>query len=98
MERGIEGGYSFLSALAGTETCSEMNRALEHFELLQLVDRPAFFVSYVDVPFKVTEHGLRHYENQLTKSCWSRCTRDTARTYPTRPSAAPWRSITRSAA
>mgnify|MGYP002680622617 FL=1 len=67
VERGIEGGYSFLSALAGTETCSEMNRALEHFELLQLVDRPEFFVSYVDVPFKVTEHGLRHYENQLTK-------------------------------
>ena len=67
VERGIEGGYSFLSALAGTETCSEMNRALEHFELLQLVDRPEFFVSYVDVPFKVTEHGLRHYENQLAK-------------------------------
>ena len=67
VERGIEGGYSFLSALAGTETCSEMNRSLEHFELLQLVDRPEFFVSYVDVPFKVTEHGLRHYENQLTK-------------------------------
>ena len=67
VERGIEGGYSFLSALAGTETCSEMNRALEHFELLRLVDNPDFFVSYVDVPFKVTEHGLRHYENQLTK-------------------------------
>ena len=67
VERGIEGGYSFLSALAGTETCSEMNRALEHFELLRLVDNPNFFVSYIDVPFKVTEHGLRHYENQLTK-------------------------------
>ena len=67
VERGIEGGYSFLSALAGTETCSEMNRALEHFELLRLVDTPDFFVSYVDVPFKVTKHGLRHYENQLTK-------------------------------
>ena len=67
VERGIEGGYSFLSALAGTETCSEMNRALEHFELLRLVDNPDFFVSYVDVPFKVTEHGLHHYENQLTK-------------------------------
>ena len=67
VERGIEGGYGFLSALAGTETCSEMNRALEHFELLRLVDNPDFFVSFVDVPFKVTEHGLRHYENQITK-------------------------------
>lgn len=67
VERGIEGGYSFLSAIAGTETCSEMNRALEHFELLRLVDDPGFFVSFVDVPFKVTEHGLRHYEQQLTQ-------------------------------
>lgn len=67
VERGIEGGYSFLSAIAGTETCSEMNRALEHFELLRLVDNPDFFVSFVDVPFKVSEHGLRHYENQIAK-------------------------------
>lgn len=67
LERGMEGGYGFLSALAGTETCSEMNRALEHFELLHMVDSPDFFVSFVDVPFKVTEHGLRHYENQLMK-------------------------------
>ena len=28
LERGIEGGYNFLSALLATETCSEMNRAL----------------------------------------------------------------------
>lgn len=27
LERGIEGGYNFLSGLMGTETCSEMNRA-----------------------------------------------------------------------
>ena len=26
LERGIEGGYNFLSALLATETCSEMNR------------------------------------------------------------------------
>ena len=67
VERGIEGGYNFLSALAGGETCSEMNRTLEHFELLQLVDKPDFFVSFIDVPFKVTPHGLAHYENQITK-------------------------------
>ncbi len=65
VERGIEGGYGFLSAIAGGETCSEMNRAYEHFELLQLVKNEKFFVSFIDVPFKVTEHGLKHYENQL---------------------------------
>lgn len=67
VERGIEGGYNFLSAIAGGETCSEMNRALEHFELLKLVDSPDFFVSFVDVPFKVTPHGLKHYENQISR-------------------------------
>ena len=67
VERGIEGGYSFLDAIAGSETCSEMNRALEHFELLRLVDKPDFFVSFIDVPFKISEHGLRHYENQIMR-------------------------------
>lgn len=67
VERGIEGGYNFLSALAGGETCSEMNRTLEHFELLQLVKNDKFFVSFIDVPFKVTPHGLAHYKNQITK-------------------------------
>ena len=67
VERGIEGGYNFLSALAGGETCSEMNRTLEHFELLQLVKNEKFFVSFIDVPCKVAPHGLKHYKNQITK-------------------------------
>ena len=67
VERGIEGGYNFLSALAGGETCTEMNRTLEHFEVLQLVKNEKFFVSFIDVPFKVTPHGLEHYKNQITK-------------------------------
>ena len=67
VERGIEGGYSFLDAIAGGETCSEMNRALEHFELLRLVDKPDFFVSFIDVPFKIPDHGLKHYENQIMR-------------------------------
>ena len=37
LERAIEGGYNFLNALLASETCSEMNRAAEHFELLNLV-------------------------------------------------------------
>lgn len=65
LERGIEGGYNFLSALIGSETCSEMTRALEHFELLRIVESDKFFVTFVDMPFKVAEHTVRHYVEQL---------------------------------
>lgn len=66
LERAIEGGYNFLDALLGSETCSEMNRALEHFELLHLVDNPNFFVTFMDVPFKIEPHTIRHYVKQAT--------------------------------
>lgn len=65
LERGIEGGYNFLSAIMGTETCSEMNRALEHFELIRIVENDPFFVTFIDMPFKVAEHTVRHYVGQL---------------------------------
>lgn len=65
VERGIEGGYQFLSALIGSETCSEMNRAYEHFELLNLVNNKDFFVSIPDVPFKIAPHTIKHYKNQM---------------------------------
>ena len=67
LERGIEGGYNFLSALLATETCSEMNRALAHFELLHLVDNEQFFVTFLDMPFKVTDNTVRHYVDQLRR-------------------------------
>ncbi len=65
LERGIEGGYNFLSALIGSETCSEMNRTYEHFELLNLVPNDKFFVSFVDAPFKIEPHTVKHYTKQL---------------------------------
>ena len=65
LERGIEGGYNFLSALVGSETCSEMNRTYEHFELLNLVPNDKFFVTFVDSPFKIEKHTVKHYANQL---------------------------------
>ena len=65
LERGIEGGYNVLSAIMGTETCSEMNRALEHFELMRIVENDPFFVTFIDMPFKVAEHTVRHYVEQL---------------------------------
>ena len=65
LERGIEGGYNFLSALIGSETCSEMNRTYEHFELLNLDPNDKFFVTFVDSPFKIEKHTVKHYANQL---------------------------------
>lgn len=65
VERGIEGGYQHLNALIGSESCSEMNRAYEHFELLNLVDNDKFFVSIADIPFKIAPHTVKHYKQQL---------------------------------
>ena len=65
LERGIEGGYNFLSALIGSETCSEMNRTYEHFELLNLVPNEKFFVTFIDSPFKIEKHTVKHYAHQL---------------------------------
>lgn len=65
LERGIEGGYNFLSALIGAETCSEMNRCYEHFELLNLVPNDKFFVTFLDSPFKIEQHTVKHFANQL---------------------------------
>ena len=65
VERGIEGGYQHLDALFGSETCSQMNRAYEHFELLHLVDNEKFFVTISDIPFKILPHTVRHYVQQM---------------------------------
>lgn len=65
VERGIEGGFNFLDALIGSESCSEMNRCYEHFEVLNLVNNPNFFVSIADVPFKIMPHTVKHFRQQL---------------------------------
>lgn len=65
VERGIEGGYQYLNALIGSETCSEMNRAYEHFEMLHLVDNDKFFVAIPDIPFKIAPHTIKHYKDQI---------------------------------
>ncbi len=65
VERGIEGGYQHLDALFGSETCSQMNRAYEHFELLHLVDNEKFFVTIADIPFKIMPHTIKHYKRQI---------------------------------
>ncbi|MCQ2462485.1 MAG: 2-hydroxyacyl-CoA dehydratase family protein [Clostridia bacterium] len=67
LERAIEGGYNFLSALMGTETCSMMNRSQEHFEMLNLVKdvNDKFYVTHVDPPFVMKDYAFTHYEKQL---------------------------------
>lgn len=69
LERAIEGGYNFFAALISTETCSMMNRAHEHFEMLNLVkeQNEKFFVSHIDSPFVTKDYAIKHYEKQLRK-------------------------------
>lgn len=67
LERGIEGGYDYLSALLTAETCQMMHRGHEHFEILGLVKEknPKFFMSMMDVPFVTDEAAIEHYTEQL---------------------------------
>ena len=65
VERGIEGGYQFLDAMIGVDACSMMNRAMEHFEILKVNEKPNFFVTHCDMPFKVTDYTLDSYVKQM---------------------------------
>lgn len=64
-ERAIEGGYQFLDAMIGVDACSMMNRAMEHFELLQVNSKPKFFVTHTDMPYKITDYTLESYIKQM---------------------------------
>mgnify|MGYP002650801838 FL=1 len=65
VERGIEGGYQFLDAMIGVDACSMMNRAMEHFEILKVNEKPNFFVTHTDMPYKVVDYSVRHYTKQM---------------------------------
>ena len=65
LERSIEGGYNFIDAIAGVDACAQMNRAMENIELLELIDKENFFISHVDIPYKVDEHAIAHYVGQI---------------------------------
>jgi len=64
-ERGIEGGFQFLDGLAGVDACSMMNRFYEHFELLKMNEKANFFVTHVDMPYKVEDYTVRQYVKQM---------------------------------
>lgn len=65
LERAIEGGYNFLDAIAGVDACAQMNRAMENIEIQKLIDKKNFFISHIDVPYKVDEKATAHYVKQL---------------------------------
>ncbi|MCQ2420346.1 MAG: 2-hydroxyacyl-CoA dehydratase family protein [Clostridia bacterium] len=65
LERGLEGGYQFLDAMIGVDACSMMNRAMEHFELFQVSQKPGFFVTHTDMPYKITNYTLESYVKQM---------------------------------
>ncbi len=63
----MEGGYQFLDAMMGVDACSMMNRAMEHFELLNINDKPSFFVTHCDIPYKITDYTLDSYVKQMRR-------------------------------
>lgn len=65
VERGIEGGYNFLDGLAGVDACSMMNRFYEHFEILKMNEKPNFFVTHTDMPYKIEDYTVRQYVKQM---------------------------------
>ena len=64
-ERALEGGFNFLDAQMGTETCTVTCRFQEHLDRMDVIKNPNFFVKFVDVPFKKTENSYVHYREQL---------------------------------
>lgn len=75
LERAIEGGYQFLDVLAEVDACSAMNRTAEHIEVLNCNTKPNFFVTHLDVPYKVEDYSVKmmatqcrlHLLDQLTE-------------------------------
>lgn len=65
LERAIEGGYQFLDAMIGVDACSMMNRSMEHFDILQVNNKPNFFVTHTDMPYKITDYTLDSYIKQM---------------------------------
>ncbi len=65
LERAIEGGYNYLSALFGAESCATMERMQEHFFLIDPVKNENFFVTIIDPPLKGDRTSLDYYMAQL---------------------------------
>ena len=65
LERAIEGGYNYLDALFGAESCATMERMEAHFFLINPVKNEKFFVTQIDPPMKGDQINLNYYKVQL---------------------------------
>ena len=73
LERALEGGFNFLDAQMGTETCTATCRFQEHLQQkhldsvqdMRIIDNDDFFCSFCDVPFKNNQISYEHYAEQL---------------------------------
>ena len=65
LERAIEGGFNYLDALFGAESCATMDRMEQHFFLINPVKNDRFFVTQIDPPMKGDKTNLEYYEGQL---------------------------------
>ena len=65
LERAIEGGYNYLDALLGAESCATMERMEQHIFLINPVKNPRFFVTQIDPPMKGDKTNLDYYKAQL---------------------------------
>lgn len=69
LERGLEGGYKFLDAMAGVDVCECMNRSTENMELLGVSDpdKKNFFWCNLDSPCSDNEDCVEHLREQLSR-------------------------------
>ena len=69
LERGLDGGYKFLDAMAGVDVCECMNRSMENMELLGVADpdKKGFFWSNLDSPCIDNEDAVKHVVEQVTR-------------------------------
>ncbi len=65
-ERAFEGGYNFVDFWCSSETCQQMNRVVENIDELHLIENPRFGHGIIDAPLKISQHGLKHYVNQIS--------------------------------
>lgn len=73
LERALEGGFNFLDAQFGTETCTGTCRFQEHLEQrdidsvqnMNIIQNDRFFCTFSDVPFKNNKISYEHFTEQL---------------------------------
>ena len=68
LERALEGGYSFLSGVIGTESCAQIERMHEHFDVINAIGSENCFKTIMDTPMKYDDSNLNYYIVQARKN------------------------------